>query len=124
MPTKTTGEELSDMFYALQITVKILEGLRQEYKNGGRTQEDYESRFNSQAWLLTDNLKKVKPLVEDMIKDGYDDFGKEAPVKEIVFVEDNGDTECADTEKDVLHEGGEAVDTETQVQDNEKSGQD
>jgi|688.fasta_scaffold1253350_1 hypothetical protein len=64
-------QELSDLFYALQITTKILGGLIMEYDSGNRSQEDYESRFHSQIWVLTNAVKKIKPLLEDTIKEGY-----------------------------------------------------
>jgi hypothetical protein len=64
-------QDLSDLFYALQITSKILDGLITEYESGNRSQEDYESRFHSQIWVLTDGIKKIKPLVDIVIKEGY-----------------------------------------------------
>jgi hypothetical protein len=71
MSDRTTAQELSDVFYGLQIIVKIIEGLSQEYDNGGRTQTDYEQRFHSQVGLLCKALGDVRPLAEKLISDGY-----------------------------------------------------
>jgi hypothetical protein len=71
---KTPGQELSDLFYGLQMTVKILEGIMIEYKDGKRSQSDYESRIHSQSHLLNDNLKGVKPLVEKLFTEAYSRF--------------------------------------------------
>lgn len=64
---KTPGQELSDLFYGLQMTVKILEGIMNEHKEGKRDQTDYESRIQSQSNLLANNLKNVKPLTEKLL---------------------------------------------------------
>jgi hypothetical protein len=71
---KTPGQELSDVFYGLQMTVKILEGIMMEHKEGKRTQSDYESRVHSQSNLLANNLKTVKPLVEKLFSEAYSKF--------------------------------------------------
>jgi len=71
---KTPGQELSDLFYALQMTVKILEGIIDEHKAGKREQFDYEARIHSQSNLLNNNLKGVKPLVEKLFLDAYSRF--------------------------------------------------
>lgn len=71
---KTTGQELSDLFYGLQITTKIIEGLMTEHSQGLRDQGDYENRFHSQIWLLSSNLKNVKPLIEKLITEGYSKY--------------------------------------------------
>jgi len=77
---KTPGQELSDLFYGLQMTVKILEGIINEHKEGKREQSDYESRIHSQSNLLNNNLKGVKPLVEKLFTDAYSRFNtNEAP---------------------------------------------
>lgn len=89
---RSPAQELSDWFYGLQMTVKVMEGLMTEYDNGTRSKEDYESRFNANAHLLADNLKKIKPLTEKLISDGYSKYGR---------------TECLDTESDVLSGGSE-----------------
>jgi len=71
---KTPGQELSDLFYGLQMTVKILEGIINEHKEGKRDQSDYESRIHSQSNLLANNLKGVKPLVEKLFQDAFNRF--------------------------------------------------
>ena len=71
---KTPGQELSDLFYGLQMTVKILEGIMIEHKNGKRDQSDYESRIHSQSNLLNNNLKGVKPLVEKLFQEAFSRF--------------------------------------------------
>ena len=73
---KTPGQELSDLFYGLQMTVKILEGIIEEHKQGKRTQSDYESRIVSQSNLLNNNLKNVKPLVEKLFQSAFDRFSQ------------------------------------------------
>jgi len=73
---KTPGQELSDLLYGLQMTVKILEGIISEYKAGNRTQSDYESRIHSQANLLNNNLKNIKPLTEKLFIDAYSRFNE------------------------------------------------
>lgn len=71
---KTPGQELSDLFYGLQMTVKILEGIMMEHKDGKRSQSDYEIRIHSQSNLLNNNLKGVKPLVEKLFMEAYSRF--------------------------------------------------
>jgi len=71
---KTPGQELSDLFYGLQMTVKILEGIMMEHSEGKRSQSDYESRVHSQSNLLNNNLKGVKPLVEKLFSEAYSRF--------------------------------------------------
>lgn len=71
---KSPGQELSDLLYGLQMTVKILEGIVLEHKDGKRSQSDYESRIVSQSHLLNDNLKGVKPLVEKLFTEAYSRF--------------------------------------------------
>ena len=71
---KTPGQELSDLFYGLQMTVKILEVIVLEHKDGKREQSDYESRIVSQSNLLNNNLKGVKPLVEKLFQEAFDRF--------------------------------------------------
>ncbi|NDB84144.1 MAG: hypothetical protein EB127_15710 [Alphaproteobacteria bacterium] len=71
---KTPGQELSDLLFGLQMTVKILEGIVNEHKEGKRDQTDYESRIHSQSNLLNDNLKKIKPLVEKLFVEAYSRF--------------------------------------------------
>jgi hypothetical protein len=71
---QTYGEELNDMFYALQITTKIMESITKEHDEGIRDQTDFESRWQGQSELLCRNLAKIKPLVEKFISKGYDKF--------------------------------------------------
>jgi len=71
---KTPGQELSDLLYGLQMTVKILEGIMLEHTDGKRSQSDYESRIHSQSNLLNNNLKGVKPLVEKLFTEAYSRF--------------------------------------------------
>jgi uncharacterized membrane protein len=71
---KTPGQELSDVFYGLQMTVKILEGIINEHKDGKREQTDYESRIVSQSNLLNNNLKQVKPLTEKLFSEAFARF--------------------------------------------------
>jgi hypothetical protein len=71
---KTPGQELSDLFYGLQMTVKILEGIINEHKEGKREQSDYESRIHSQSNLLANNLKGVKPLTEKLFAEAFNRF--------------------------------------------------
>ena len=73
---KTPGQELSDLFYGLQMTVKILEGIVNEHKEGKRDQTDYESRIRSQSNLLANNLKAVKPLTEKLFVEAYSRFSE------------------------------------------------
>jgi hypothetical protein len=74
---KTPGQELSDLFYGLQTTIKILEGIMLEHEQGKRTQSDYELRVHSQSILLNNNLKGVKPLVEKLFTEAYSRFKTE-----------------------------------------------
>ena len=73
---KTPGQKLSDLFYGLQMTVKILEGIMIEHADGKRDQSDYESRIHSQSNLLVNNLKNVKPLSERLIAEAFSRFSK------------------------------------------------
>jgi hypothetical protein len=73
---KSPGQELSDLFYGLQMTVKILEGIMNEHKEGKRDQTDYESRVHSQCNLLANNLKTVKPLTEKLFQEAYSRFNE------------------------------------------------
>lgn len=71
---KTPGQELSDVFYGLQMTVKIIEGIMQEHKDGKRDQTDYELRIQGQSNLLANNLKQVKPLTEKLFQEAFSRF--------------------------------------------------
>ena len=68
---KTPGQELSDLFYALQITTKIVDGILLEYKSESRTQEDYDSRIQSQINILLKNMRKIKPITEKLVEECY-----------------------------------------------------
>jgi hypothetical protein len=70
----TPGQELSDLLFGLQMTVKILDGIVTEHKQGKRDQTDYESRTHSQCNLLANKLKEVKPLVEKLFTEAYSRF--------------------------------------------------
>jgi hypothetical protein len=99
---RTPLQELNDTFYALGMISKILDDLLDGYVKGSRDQDDFESRFHSQAWLLTDTLKKVKPLVEKTIQKGYSFFlSKDASEGSV----------SSNTEKQVLTGESEGVDT-------------
>ena len=63
---KTPTQELSDVLNGLQFQLRIMEALPGDLQ--------YEEKFHRQAWLLTDNLKKVKPLIEKIISEGYSLF--------------------------------------------------
>ena len=76
MSGRTAAQELSDTFYALQIVVKIIDGLTSEYESGSRTQQDYEQRFHSQVQVLCKALGEVRPLAEKVISDGYNKYEK------------------------------------------------
>jgi hypothetical protein len=76
---KTSGQELSDLLYGLQMTVKILEGIMIEHEKGQREQSDYESRIHSQTNLLANNLKGVKPLTEKLFQEAFSRFSQSKP---------------------------------------------
>jgi len=85
---KTPGQELSDLLYGLQMTVKILDGIIMEHKQGNRSQSDYESRIHSQSNLLNTNLKHVKPLTEKLFKEAYSRFNESSfssVSKEVIY---------------------------------------
>lgn len=75
---KTPGQELSDLLFGLQMTVKILEGIILEHKDGKREQSDYESRIHSQSNLLNTNLKSIKPLAEKLFTEAYSRFNSKS----------------------------------------------
>jgi hypothetical protein len=101
---RTPGEELSDLFYGLQITTKIIEGLLTEYDQGLREQADYESRFHSQINLLASNLKNIKPLTEKLILVGYNKYAR---------------SERPDSSENILTQGSDGLATGTQVSSTE-----
>jgi len=61
------------------MTVKILEGIMIEHKEGKREQSDYESRIHSQCNLLNNNLKGVKPLTEKLFQEAFSRFSDSKP---------------------------------------------
>ena len=73
---RSSAQELSDWFYGLQMTVKVMEGLMTEYESGTRDKADYESRFNANAHLLAENLKNIKPLTEKLLLEGYNKYAR------------------------------------------------
>ena len=101
---KKTTQELSDWFYGLQMTVRILEGLMTEYDSGTRDQDDFESRFTAQSHLLVNNLKKIKPLTEKIILEGYSKYVR---------------PERPDSESELHSRGGDRVVAESQIQTQE-----
>jgi hypothetical protein len=56
------------------MTVKILDGIMSEHKEGKRDQSDYEARIHGQSNLLANNLKNVKPLVEKLFQEAFSRF--------------------------------------------------
>ena len=66
----SSGTQLSDLFHALQIRVRVLEELIQSTKAGLRTEADFKGRFVNQAWIMANELKKIKPLVDSMLEEG------------------------------------------------------
>jgi hypothetical protein len=66
----TPGTQLSDLFYSLQIRIKIIEELLQSRKNNTRPEDDFKNRFMNQAWTLASDLKRIKPLVDSMLLEG------------------------------------------------------
>ena len=96
---QTLTQELSDLFYGLQISTKILEGISTEYDNGQRSQEDYEARFHSQVWLLSNNLKKIKPLVDEIIKIGFSKYGRSVGSDSAQVIQSEGSNDVFITEQ-------------------------
>ena len=71
MENKPAIHELGDVFYGLQIQTKLIEDLFNGLKTGTRDLQDFTDRFNSQATLLNNQLKKIKPLVENVFTEGF-----------------------------------------------------
>ena len=71
---KTPTQDLHDLLYGLQMTVKIMENIEAEFDAGTRTQDDFQNRYHSQATLLNINLKKIKVIVEKMFEGAYSKF--------------------------------------------------
>lgn len=67
---RTSGEELSDLFNALQIRTKVMIELIESRKIGTRPEDDFKSRFWIQAHTLAFELKKIKPLVDSLLVEG------------------------------------------------------
>tara|TARA_R110000868_G_scaffold390210_1_gene659778 strand:- start:74 stop:484 length:411 start_codon:yes stop_codon:yes gene_type:complete len=76
---RTPGQELCDTLVSVQLRVKVLEELLNSARNGMRSEEDFDRRFASNAWVLTDELKKIKPLVDKVFDEGKSAF-KPKPV--------------------------------------------
>jgi len=101
---KKATQELSDWFYGLQMTLRIMEGLMTEYDEGTRDQDDFESRFTAQSQLFVDNLKKVKPLTEKIILEGYSKYVR---------------SECLDSKSELHSTGSDGLVADSQVQTQE-----
>jgi hypothetical protein len=74
MEKRTPAQKLIDWFSGLTMNVKLMELLIIEHQEGLKDQKDFEERFNAQSWVLAENLKKLKPMSEELIKAGYDKF--------------------------------------------------
>jgi hypothetical protein len=68
---QSPGEKLNDLFIALQIQSRYIEELLVSLRNGTRSAEDFALRFDMYCHSLNDKLKFVKPLVEEVFKEGY-----------------------------------------------------
>jgi hypothetical protein len=82
MEKRTPGQELIDWLTGITMNVKIMELLILEHEEASKTQEEYQQRFHDQAWNLVNNLKKIKPMSEALIKDGYSRFTAESSTSE------------------------------------------
>lgn len=71
---RTPGQELCDTLVSVQLRVKVLEELLNSARNGMRSEEDFDRRFATNAWVLTDELKKIKPLVDKVFDEGKSAF--------------------------------------------------
>lgn len=76
---RTPGQELCDTLVSIQLRVKVLEELLNSARNGMRSEDDFDRRFATNAWVLTDELKKLKPLVDKVFDEGKSAF-KPKPV--------------------------------------------
>ena len=103
---RSTTQELSDTFYSLQIIVKIIEGITNEYDQGVRTQDDFENRFHSQVNVLCRALESVRPLTEKLISEGYSKYEK-------------SNSNCTISDREVHTGGSSNVVEESQVQSEE-----
>ena len=88
MEKRTPGQELIDWLTGITMNVKIMELLIIEHDESSKTQEEYQQRFHDQAWNLVNNLKKIKPMSEALIKEGYDRFIQEVVKTEKVSTEE------------------------------------
>ena len=71
---RTPGQELCDTLVSIQLRVKVLEELLNSARNGMRSEDDFERRFASNAWVLSDEMKKLKPLVDKVFDEGKSAF--------------------------------------------------
>jgi len=71
---RTPGQELCDTLVSIQLRVKVLEELLNSARNGMRSEDDFERRFTTNAWVLSDEMKKLKPLVDKVFDEGKSAF--------------------------------------------------
>jgi hypothetical protein len=71
---RTPGQELCDTLVSIQLRVKVLEELLISARNGMRSEDDFERRFTTNAWVLSDEMKKLKPLVDKVFDEGKSAF--------------------------------------------------
>ena len=71
---RTPGQELCDTLISIQMRVKVLEELLESLKNGLRTQEDFDSRFSSNAFAVTRQMSTLKPLTDRLFLEGASAF--------------------------------------------------
>lgn len=71
---RTPGQELCDTLISIQMRVKVLEELLESLKNGLRTQEDFDSRFSSNAFAVTRQMSLLKPLTDRLFLQGASAF--------------------------------------------------
>lgn len=96
---KSPAQNLCDVLYALTIQVKYMENLIMEHTKDMRTDEDFSMRFQGQAELFCKNLKQIKPISEDLIKEGF-------------AIIENAYPKCSNTESEVLITESKGVDNE------------
>jgi hypothetical protein len=73
MENRSPTQELSDLFYALSIHVKMIENLM--LTRNERAYYDYFQRWRAFSDAFCSDLKKVKPAVERLLKEGEDKIG-------------------------------------------------
>jgi hypothetical protein len=78
---RTPGQELCDTLVSIQLRVKVLEELLNSVRNGMRSEDDFDRRFATNAWVLSDEMKKLKPLVDKVFEEGKSAFKP----KQVVF---------------------------------------